>query len=135
MEGLENDCERARDFLARELARVDSQGDWQYRIRWRTDLKRTFTSRYGLARVTTRLMICELALHAYYLDQAAWPEQLDDLVPRYLSRVPEDPFTHQPITYYRTNQGYRLYWLPPGAPKGELGWTEQYDFSFDGGWH
>jgi hypothetical protein len=44
----------------------------------------------------TRLL---LALRAYELEQGALPNSLEDLVPRYLPRLPQDPFTEQPFVY------------------------------------
>jgi len=50
-----------------------------------------------------------LALERYRLATAQVPEQLAELVPQYLERVPLDPFDGQPIRYRRTNPGYLLY--------------------------
>jgi hypothetical protein len=44
----------------------------------------------------TRLL---LALRAYHQDQGEYPEKLDELVPRYLSAIPEDPFRAGPLQY------------------------------------
>jgi hypothetical protein len=46
-----------------------------------------------------RLLAAELALRCYYADKACAPQRLEDLVPGYLSAVPQDPFTGQPLTY------------------------------------
>lgn len=82
-----------------------------------------------------RLSICELALQAYKLDHGTWPESLADLTPEYLPGVPEDPFTDQAMTYGRAGQGYWLYCVPPDMPNRDLGWKQEYDFSYDGSDH
>jgi len=50
-----------------------------------------------------------LALERYRLATTRVPEQLAELVPQYLERVPLDPFDGQPLRYRRTNPGYLLY--------------------------
>ena len=42
---------------------------------------------------------------------AAYPARLDDLVPRFLARLPTDPFTGGPFVYERSGAGYLLYSL------------------------
>lgn len=59
-------------------------------------------ARIDLARVA-------LAVERYRLATGKLPEQLDELVPRYLERVPIDPFGNQPIRYRRTEPGYLLH--------------------------
>ena len=109
IERLESNAERAADILARDFAGIDLQCDWQFRVIVRMNrTERIFRGTYGLRCARTRLLICEFALYAYHLDQGAWPGQLGDLVPEYLSKVPADPFTGQPITYRRIGRGYRL---------------------------
>ncbi len=54
-----------------------------------------------------RFFMVELAIHAYHEDKKTWPRSVKDLVPGYLSSVPIDPSTGQPIDY-------------PANPSGEL---------------
>jgi hypothetical protein len=49
------------------------------------------------------------AIERYRLAAGAAPDQLDALVPAYLSGVPEDPFDQQPLRYRREGEGYTLY--------------------------
>jgi hypothetical protein len=46
-----------------------------------------------------RLLIAELAVQAYRLEQEAAPRSLDQLVPDYLGEVPLDPFSGDPLRY------------------------------------
>ncbi len=50
-----------------------------------------------------------LALAAYQSDEKSYPESLNQLVPKYLSAVPNDLFTGKPLFYERTETGYRSY--------------------------
>lgn len=46
------------------------------------------------------LLITQVALHAYKLDNGRYPETLAALSPRYLKRLSDDPFSrHQPLRY------------------------------------
>jgi hypothetical protein len=57
-----------------------------------------------------RILDAKLALQAYKGEHRAYPPRLSDLVPRYLSRVPEDPFSdHQPLKYRPTGDKYLLF--------------------------
>jgi hypothetical protein len=46
-----------------------------------------------------RLLAVELALRCYQSEQAHPPARLGELAPKYLSHVPEDPFSGQPLIY------------------------------------
>jgi hypothetical protein len=48
------------------------------------------------------------ALAAYRADNGAYPEQLSNLVPKYLARVPDDAFSEKPIHYALEDGGYVL---------------------------
>jgi hypothetical protein len=43
------------------------------------------------------------------LTEGSPPESLANLVPKYLSAVPQDPFGDGPLIYRRSNDGYLLY--------------------------
>jgi hypothetical protein len=62
------------------------------------------------------LLATQFALHAYKAEHGAYPAALSDLVPNYLSHLPEDPFSnHQPLIYRRTADKYLLYSIGPDA--------------------
>ena len=56
-----------------------------------------------------RLLICDLALQCYRVEQNSYPRQLAELVPDYLASVPQDPFGPDSLVYRRTPTGYLLY--------------------------
>jgi hypothetical protein len=63
-----------------------------------------------------RLVDTQLALQAYKCEHGAYPASLSDLVPTYLTRVPDDPFSnHQPLVYRLTGSNYLLYSIGPDA--------------------
>jgi len=56
----------------------------------------------------------ELALRAYWLDHGAYPGDLSDLAPDYLSAVPDDPFAGEaPLRYRIDGDRYILYSVGP----------------------
>lgn len=50
-----------------------------------------------------------LALSAWRGEHDAYPETLDDLVPKYLPAIPTDLFNDKPLHFERTADGYRFY--------------------------
>jgi hypothetical protein len=68
-----------------------------------------------------RLLVCDLALRDYQHDEHTLPERLEDLKPRYLPSVPEDPFSGTPLVYRRLRAGFLLYSVgPDGTDHGGL---------------
>lgn len=61
-----------------------------------------------------------------------YPEQLDELVPRYLARVPIDPFTDLPLRYERRGDGYLL--MSVGHNGIDDGGDDQFLEIVDGEW-
>lgn len=63
-----------------------------------------------------QLLMTMLALRAYEIDHAGvYPDRLDQLIPKYLSRVPLDPFASDlgPLKYRRIGKSYLLYSVGP----------------------
>jgi len=50
-----------------------------------------------------------LALAAYRVDTKRYPARLEDLVPKYLSRIPSDIFSGKALIYRPSEDGYLLY--------------------------
>ncbi len=57
----------------------------------------------------SRALRAGLACERYRLATGAWPETLDDLVPRYLEAAPIDPFDGKPIRYAHIEEGIKLW--------------------------
>lgn len=49
------------------------------------------------------------AIQAYTADNQAYPASLDELAPRYLPKLPVDPFSGDTFLYHLTDSGYILY--------------------------
>ncbi len=77
-----------------------------------------------------------LAIERYRLAVDNVPENLAELVPRYLDAVPLDPFDGRPIRYRRTQPGYLLYSIMEdgqdngGRTRDEVKKGEPYDLCF-----
>ncbi len=56
-----------------------------------------------------------LSLAAYRADHGAYPEQLGDLVPKYIDPLPTDPGSGGAFHYRRTDDGYMLYGVGPNT--------------------
>ncbi len=57
----------------------------------------------------SRALRAGLACERHRLATGAWPETLDDLVPRYLEAVPIDPFDGKPIRYAHIEEGIKVW--------------------------
>jgi hypothetical protein len=56
-----------------------------------------------------RLLIVDLALREYHDDHGQYPTELSSLTPKYLAKVPYDPFNGQPFVYRPTDKEFVLY--------------------------
>ena len=61
----------------------------------------------GLARI--RLATTAIAVERFRLAHGRLPEHLNELVPQFLSTMPDDPFDGQPLRYHRLDKGYVIY--------------------------
>jgi len=85
-----------------------------------------------------RLLTTELALRCYRAEQGAPPAQLTQLVPQYLQRAPQDPFSKQPLVYRTQGTNWLLYSAGPdrkddGGTAAGRG-TAKGDLFFDSPW-
>jgi len=63
--------------------------------------------------MNNRLVDVALGLAAYRQETGQYPVQLEQLVPKYLTKIPEDLFVGKPVRYLRKAQGYLLYSVGP----------------------
>ena len=89
-------------------------GWWQNR-----QVIRKAETKHKLIMTHERLLASELALRGYQLEQGHPPARLDELVTNYLSKVPQDPFTGQPLIYRPQGTNWLLYSVgPDGVDNG-----------------
>ena len=131
--------ENERYFTRRQLRKYWNPLVWV--VAWwqnRQALQGTET-KHKLIVARERLVAIELALRAYQSERGRPPTRLDDLVTNYLSRVPSDPFTAQPMVYRSQATNWLLYSVGPdgkddgGAPAGR-GSQAKGDVRFDSSW-
>lgn len=60
-----------------------------------------------------RLILVQLAIHAFRKDAGRYPVRLDELAPKYLKTVPIDPFSNAPLRYTVTGNSYKLWSIGP----------------------
>ncbi len=66
-------------------------------------------NKHDISAAKRRLITAELALRIYQIERGQPPTQLSDLVPRYLPRVPTDPFTEKDLVYRPQGTSWLLY--------------------------
>jgi ABC-type transport system involved in multi-copper enzyme maturation permease subunit len=67
--------------------------------------------RYHLAR--TRCAIAALACERYRAAHGKWPAELQELVPIYLTEIPNDPYDGKPLRFKRVQDGLVIYTVGP----------------------
>ncbi len=63
--------------------------------------------------VLNTILQAHLALRAFQLDNNRLPEKLDELLPEYLDKMPQDSFADEPLIYRPQSDGYLLYSVGP----------------------
>jgi len=76
--------------------------------------------------VTKEILLTHLAIRLFQLDENRLPNSLDELVPKYLPAVPQDPFFSGPLIYRPNGESYLLYSVGPN--KQDDGGVEQNSF-------
>ena len=66
-------------------------------------------NKHDISAAKRRLITAELALRIYQIEHGQPPTQLSDLVPRYLPRIPTDPFTEKDLIYRPQGTNWLLY--------------------------
>ena len=86
-----------------------------------------------------RLLAAELALRCYQSEQGHPPARMGELATDYHSRVPEDPFSGQPLVYRAQGTNWLLYSVGPdgvddGGKSLGRGLAGKGDLFFDSPW-
>lgn len=69
---------------------------------------------YARAEARGSLLLASLALHLYHSEHGRYPKSLNELSPRYLKKIPADPFGDGgPLRYQPAGAKYRLYSIGP----------------------
>jgi len=126
-------------YLRHELRKIPNPITWL--PLWWQARKSTRVAEFQHQRALSRLRLLEteLALRCHNAEQGAPPAQLTELVPKYLQRVPQDPFSSQPLIYRPQGTNWLLYSIGPdrkddgGTPAGR-GTSGKGDLLFDSAW-
>gem|GEM_PF-4454277 len=113
--------ERIAELMQRDLLWAQVVWGWEYRVElamadlfdgpyWTILPLQRLEQRNDTIR---RLLIVELALRAFLLEHHAPPRELNDLVPEYLPRLPDDPYGHAPLRYRNEANGAIVYSIGP----------------------
>ncbi len=122
-----------REVLQNENRFVRSQmGNYPNPIKLASDLwqargiRKASEERHDLTAAHLRLLAVELALRSYRCDQGSGPANLTQLVPKYLRRLPTDPFSGRLLVYRPNGTNWLLYSLgldrvdDGGKPVGKM---------------
>ncbi|QDU31497.1 hypothetical protein ETAA8_66560 [Anatilimnocola aggregata] len=78
-----------------------------------------------------------LAAHRYRQANGNWPTKLEELVPKYLSAIPLDPFNGQPLLVSQSNSEFKVYSVGENQidDGGKWSKTDRSDYGFIATWH
>ena len=120
LEKIDHSAVPWREVLQNENRFVRSQmGTYPNPIKLVSDLwqargmRKASKERHDLAAAHLRLLTVELALRSYRCDHRSGPGTLTQLVPKYLRRLPTDPFGGKPLVYRPAGTNWVLYSLGP----------------------
>ena len=63
----------------------------------------------GINDALLRTTAAALAAERFRIDNGRWPDSLDQLVPKYISAVPRDPFVDAPLKFKKIPEGLFIY--------------------------
>jgi hypothetical protein len=119
MEAIDVSREPIELMLAREAVFDDRTGVWRTRLQRAVEkmlhAERPDDPAFLAPRAFNRLhcrfalLRTELALHCYHQTHRRWPASLAELSPGYLTSLPLDPFTQQPLIYRVEGEAFVLY--------------------------
>ncbi|HUE70969.1 MAG TPA: hypothetical protein VMP01_08775 [Pirellulaceae bacterium] len=143
--------------LMRELEELDGRREpleamltrdaaWSERFeRWRSRLRRVVLNRetsadthrawdtvreyHNSCVATARMSYTNLAIRTFAAENGRLPSDLDELVPHYLSAVPIDPYSGQPLVYRLENDKYVIYTVGPDGK--DDGGVNMFDGNFN----
>lgn len=111
--------ESANDVIERERLFARTVQPWTMRLltATRPNLLKPAEDQWTVAAdrlvANRRLLEVHLALRCFMLEQGEYPKTLQVLLPTYLDRLPDDPFSGQPLVYKVQEDGYLLYSVGP----------------------
>ena len=135
LEKIELNREKFATVLTQERIWASHTGGWRYQLFGpifrrmsqpaiaKTELKTQFREAH------LRLLMLELALHAYQLEKGQLPQRLDELVPGFLTAVPPDPFSKNAFIYHPGAGSFVVYSV--GADGNDDGGTSPADILAD----
>lgn len=118
---IEATREAVEPVLRRERTWVHSTLGWQGRLHAmigditgaQGEYETLMETLYLSNRTVIRLLICDIGVGMYQLENGKPPRGLSQLVPDYLPSVPEDPFGGGPLVYRLQGDGHVLYSIGP----------------------
>jgi hypothetical protein len=126
-------------FMRHELRKVPNPITW-VPLWWQARKSiQMAEARHNQALSRVRLLETELALRCYRAERGAPPMQLAELVSQYLKRVPQDPFSKQPLVYRAQGTNWLLYSVgtdrvDDSGLSGGRGSSGKGDLFFDSSW-
>jgi hypothetical protein len=113
LQRLDDDREPVAAITARETIWQQHAYGWAGRLFPDLSSVQAVTNIADARRAKVRLLIYDLTIRLYRADHDRLPERLEQLAPKYLRQLPDDPFTGRPLIYRPQGASYLLYSTGP----------------------
>jgi hypothetical protein len=131
-----------RQLMVHELLKNSSPLSWPIQWWQVRQINKSTEAKHNATVAHERLLLLELALRCYRCDQGKAAVRLDELIPRYLHQVPQDPFNALSMIYRSQGTNWLLYSVGPdgvddgGQPAPRAFGTRgvKGDILFDSAW-
>ena len=118
---IDRQREPANLIQSRSKAFERIRGGWRVtlfqclrQLRWNdADDETTYSIFQPRRDAVDRLIIVELAVRTYQAEHDSLPESLNDLVPQYLTIIPNDPYSGESLVYRPSGKDFLLYSVGP----------------------
>ncbi|MBP88360.1 MAG: hypothetical protein CMJ64_16865 [Planctomycetaceae bacterium] len=146
LEAIEVQRERNKSVILRDVAWSEHAYMWRHSLSREVPIVLASTEAYEYSfapyyesavfqrDAMLRLLMVEFAIRGFQKEQGGLPESLDELCPTYISSVPIDPYSDDPLIFRRTLDAYVLYSVGPDGRDdgGKFGtYSDIYEAGFD----
>ena len=102
-------AQNENSLVLHELRHYKNPVVWAMQYWQNRRAKKSAQDKHDRFNARLRLLTAELALRCYQADQGRVAQSLNELVPKYLQHLPEDPFSHRPLIYRPIGTNWLLY--------------------------
>jgi hypothetical protein len=123
LQAIDTRAEPTATVIAREHAWYRAQASWREKAlltlaptavqKLRQPVEESAQQAEDRVRTRPGLLVTDLAIRCFRLENSRLPRDLDELVPGVLTTIPQDPYSGRPLRYHVEGDEYVLYSVGP----------------------